>query len=766
MAEEPSAPHLLLTASPVAVPGHGVLFSGSGGRVRIEGPTAVRFASTLALLADGTRTATQVMEGLLDLSAEGVDRWMADLVQAGSLIQVRPMLSDQGHLLAALGVRGTAGERLETTTIAIVGSDPITDEVARLLRAFGASEILVVPVGADESIASRDELGDMVRDCKALVASLLPGRLGAAHWANLVALDNGIPAVFGSADGATGWAGPLVFPGEGPCLLCYRMRAAACEDDFDDAMATEEWLAGRQSRSALVPLETVSAAVAGIMAVEMLKTLTAVGSPSTVGAVWEIDGLSHNRRLHRFLQRQDCPACQKKDRPPRLPDDQGDGPVDLERLELWLVSSHCGIVRKLETIPSDVSEPAVTVVRCELSNNQFRGPDQGPFQPCSGKGTDQRRAMVTALGEACERYSAAAWLSLSVRRVSARDVGMDYLGPLDLVLFAEDQYEDLPYCRWDADAVIGWVDGRELATGAPVAVPAVAALFGYEGSAADHLFAPTSNGLAAGRSFAAAATAAALEVVERDAFLVSWMHRLACTRVDPFSVDDPSVRRLAESYRRRDISLELYRLPTDVEAVTVFAAMGVQQSDRAVGPGPAALLGLGADLSATAAAAKAVLEVAQVRPSLKARLRSPTTVARCAELAADPSLVASLEDHDLLYAHPDTLGWLGFWRDQAPVSAEPAVPSPSEDEDRLQALLDSLASAGHRLVACDLTPPELANMGVHTARAVIPGFQPIHFGTAEVRLGGRRLYDLPCQIGLRPSPASREHLSTLPHPLA
>lgn len=745
------------------VAGRSVLLTGPGGSVRLDGPEAAAFAARLAVLADGTRTALEVLAGLMSLPTAQVDRWMADLAAAGHLVEIAAGTPATAQALAGLGLTADAIGRLADARIAVLGGDPIADAAANALVALGAGVDVV-----DTPAASRNDVAAAAEGATAVVASLQPGKLQMALWANLTVLDRNIPAIFGSAVGTTGWAGPLVFPGEGPCLLCYRLRAVACADDFEDAMAIEEWAARSDVHSSAAPFWPLTATLGGILAVELLKVVTALAEPVLVGAVLEIDGLTHERTRHNVLQRRDCPGCRKKGRPPRRSVDQPRWPVDLASLAPDLVSRHCGVVRSLDRMPADVTEPAVTVLRSEVANNQLRKAGNAPFQPCSGKGLTQADACRSALGEACERYSATAWPAAAVRRARPDELTAS-LGPDDIVLFADEQYSRLPFARWDEGAELGWVASVDLTTGDPVAIPAVVALFGYDGSEADHLFAPNSNGLASGSTFGGAVVAAALEVIERDSFVMSWMHRLPGTRVDPTTVEQPVVRRLAEQYRRRDISLELYRLPTDVAGVTVCLAIAVQLSDRVVGRGPTAIIGLGADLSHTAAAAKAVLEVAQVRPALKVRLRDPDLRRRRDELAGDPSRVETLEDHDLLFAHPDLLAELAFWRDEPAVAADDAFASeaaPMSNGDRLAPLIAGLAAAGHRLVACDLTAPELAVFGIHAAKAVIPGFQPIHFGAGQERLGGSRLYRLPYELRLRPAIATVADLNRLPHPLS
>ncbi|MCB0209276.1 MAG: hypothetical protein KDJ52_08100, partial [Anaerolineae bacterium] len=65
-----------------------------------------------------------------------------------------------------------------------------------------------------------------------------------------------------------------------------------------------------------------------------------------------------------------------------------------------------------------------------------------------------------------------------------------------------------------------------------------------------------------------------------------------------------------------------------------------------------------------------------------------------------------------------------------------------------------------------LTPPHIAALKLFTARAIIPGFQPIYFGYKERRLAVNRLYQLPHQLGLTASLATPQTLNCDPHPLS
>jgi hypothetical protein len=58
------------------------------------------------------------------------------------------------------------------------------------------------------------------------------------------------------------------------------------------------------------------------------------------------------------------------------------------------------------------------------------------------------------------------------------------------------------------------------------------------------------------------------------------------------------------------------------------------------------------------------------------------------------------------------------------------------------------------------------DFGVHVARAILPGFQPIHFGHGEPRLGGTRVFELPRKLGLRTDVTGPRDINPLPHPLS
>jgi ribosomal protein S12 methylthiotransferase accessory factor len=662
--------------------------------------------------------------------------------------------------------------------------------VREALAAVATGEVLTPAAAGPERTPSRAWVARLAAGSGLLAGCFDRGLAAANAWINEASLAAGVPAVFAELRTHVARCGPLVVPGVTACYLCWRMRGVACQDDPAEALAHEEHL-HRTRRPALAARPVVpflAPHAAATLALEAMKVLAADLSPSLAGAVVELDGLTLATRRHRVLARPGCPACGGPPRPAaalatrarptattRIAPAHRAVAADAARapdLRPELVGPLCGLVRELRSIPLDPCEPpGVHLAAATLADHSF---GTGPrVDPAGGKGFTRSEAEAAALGEAVERYAASLPPPGPVTVCRRDRLAGPSLDPRELVLYAEHQYAALPFARYGPDTALGWVRARSASSGGEVWVPAAAASMGYlPRRRAEWLFDPTSNGTAAGRTLEEAVERAALEVIERDAFLLTWLNRLPAARVDPDGHPEPAVRGLVRSYRRRGVSIELYRLPADGLA-HAFLALAVREGDPRAGrmpglarAGPAAAVGLGAALEPAAAARGAVLEVAQVRSSLTGVMASRAGRYRIAELEDDPRRTTDARDHGLLYAGGRTLDRFDFLRSAATVPFEwdgGAGRSPAGE--RLERLAADLGRRGFDLLYVDLTPPDVAPLGLRVARTLIPRYQPLHFGWGRARLGGTRLFDLPVEMGLLERPRRAWELNDDPHPL-
>ncbi len=795
-----------------------VLLRSDTSTVRLDGEAAAFFAERVLPLLDGARTVAEVEELLPDVSGDDVREHLASL-EAARVLRVRAPDDEEvdaipepfARMLEALGLsRSESARALADASVAIVGLEAVGAELAvslgrlgigslRLLDPFTAEEgdrvstahAASVERGHDRAAGRREDVaaalvhrvggrtlvttsgGTALEEAVArataesdlVVGCFDRGFLAASHWINRAALEHRTPALYVELRAHRVLLGPLFVPAQTACFMCYRMRAVACEDDFREAMAYEEHLHRSRvpighERPVLPPLAGHAASLA---AIEALKVMLPLGSPTLAGRVLEYDSLSIRSQIHTVIRRADCPMCGKKEgwlreQPAEFLADETP-PFD-GGLEHVLVSPLTGVVRALEQIRKDADEPALPVVlRADLANHRFLvGEEREQASHASGKGLTRAQALASTLGEAVERYSAGSWTPAEVAHAAVAELDGPFLDPRRLVLYTAEQYERLPYAPYTPETRIGWAVARSLGTGEAVYVPALAVFLNYEVHSHEEMLCPTtSNGLAAGASLGGAVASAALEVVERDAFMVTWLNRLPTERVDAFTHPDRDVQALLEAYRRRGVEVALFRLPTDT-CVSVFLALALANGRRG---DPAVVGGLGAGFARAPAARKAILETAQIRPALRRRLRDVETQARLAALVADRANVEKLEDHDLLYASESARDAFDFLLDSTPDELDWTA-----GEASLGRLVDDLAEAGSDLLYVNLTPPEMGALGLFTARAILPDFQPIDFGHRERRLGGERLYALPARLGFR---EARTHLGNLnpdPHPLS
>jgi ribosomal protein S12 methylthiotransferase accessory factor len=203
----------------------------------------------------------------------------------------------------------------------------------------------------------------------------------------------------------------------------------------------------------------------------------------------------------------------------------------------------------------------------------------------------------------------------------------------------------------------------------------------------------------------------------------------------------------------------MLELPTDGPA-SVFLAL-VLSGD---GAAPAAAVGLGCSLRAADAARAALWEAEQVRILLLRQFRDPDRRLRLQQLVADPKAISSIDDHSLLYCSATQVPRLDFLVN-APAKRLDWTPArPRRARQDLDILLQHFAATHQDPLFVDLTSPEIARLRLHAVRVIVPGYQPMHVG-AEPRLGGRRLFDMPARLGLRPGRAKPSALNRDPHPL-
>jgi ribosomal protein S12 methylthiotransferase accessory factor len=431
--------------------------------------------------------------------------------------------------------------------------------------------------------------------------------------------------------------------------------------------------------------------------------------------------------------------------------------VDDKRLEL--VSPRVGLVRNLSSVPRGAEEPRPPyIVQATVSHFDFR---KAPLSDrvAAGKGETEEEATASALGEAVERYCASHPDANAARRASFSSLDGHALAPTDCVLYSESQYSrpDLPYARFDPEVPISWTAMRDAGGPGQVWVASSLVYLNWPAAPEEHFCPATSNGLAAGPDLPSAILGGLCELIERDAFLITWMNRLPAPEVDLDGIGGVEAS-ICRHYANFGVGVRVFAMITDLP-VPVMMAVACDRSGR----GPAALVGLGCHPSPRIALRKALFEVCQIRPGEVHRFREKPPHERLRTYED----VRSLEDHSAFLSVPERRAEFEFLFGNGRRVRLADLPDASRGalEADLSFVAASLTAAGCRPLYADLTTPDVAAYGFAAVRTIATGLQPIHFGYGEERLGGHRLYEVPMRLGYRTAPATEADLNPCPHPL-
>lgn len=394
-------------------------------------------------------------------------------------------------------------------------------------------------------------------------------------------------------------------------------------------------------------------------------------------------------------------------------------------------------------------------------------PDRG-----FGRGMDFQVSQLSALMEVLERYGGMRPNSKqSVVRGSYQELSSNALKPSLLGLHGEDQYAslDFPFRPYTDQATIDWVWACSMQMRQPILVPEGIAYYGLPLQLPGFAY-ECSNGCAIGSSLEEAILYGMLEVVERDAFLMTWHAKLELPEIDLQTVRDPVLRLQIERLQYQS-EFKLRAFDATMEhGIPVVWLMAISQEVKL--ETPSVLCAAGSHLSFEKAIANAIGELAPNAGFFQNHYQKHLD--RINPMINDNNLCRSLEDHQLLYAHPEMRSKFDFLLNTqtklslSQVEERVIAHLPCEDlRDDLERLMERFFKEGHDIIVVDQTAPEHRQLGFHCVKVLIPGLIPMTFGHKFRRLHNLpRLLEVPQRLGFRSGQLSVEELRIDPHPFA
>jgi len=383
----------------------------------------------------------------------------------------------------------------------------------------------------------------------------------------------------------------------------------------------------------------------------------------------------------------------------------------------------------------------------------------GKGELSGGMAFDKERAAMKALGEAIERYCLTVYRRNELQYESPKKLGQESLDLQSITSFSPTQLKEKRFknCKFDQSTRFWWTPGYSLTQRKRIWIPAQLIFMPYKFEGESVIRLPITTGAAAGTTLDSAIIRGIFEIVERDAFMIFYLNKLAPSKIKLTSSTDSVLQKIAEAFRRYRLELFVFDITTDLPVTSVMAVI----VDR-TGFGPAISVGLKASLDPKTAIIGAVEEAQHGRVWIRDEkyAQGVSTDRKVEDDGID------LLERGLFWADLRRIKDLNFWLNSKNiVNADEFISFNSANVNtHLETLVRQFHSKNLEIVFADVTRKEVGKAGFFVVKVVIPALQPLYLTEEYKYLGGERLYSVPEILGFQKKPTKEQGLNTIPHP--
>lgn len=419
-----------------------------------------------------------------------------------------------------------------------------------------------------------------------------------------------------------------------------------------------------------------------------------------------------------------------------------------------VISPRMGILHSLLKLPRQASDPMSInygVFPCDstkLNGEKYEGRS-------SGCNFNVYESFMGTIGETIERYCPAFYNLSKMVRSNYKDLTCKAIAPSEFSLFHQKQYtsfREKKYKIYPFDEKINlyWDKCYDLTNGDDTYCPA--AFIYLPWTIEDKwILSGTSTGLAAHTNFYKAILTALYEIIERDAFVITWHQKLVTPKI---IIDDAIQSFLDETFPSK-YEFHFFDITYDLKVPTVLGfCFGESEYGKFVA------IGTASRSTHNEALKKVILEISQSVPYFRYMLGERKDW----KPSEDFNELLSFEDHSIIYLkRPELQSVLDNWR-----SAKPSITIDFQEKETrsdikiITSIVHSMKQKNYNVLVKDITTPDANQVGYYCIRVIIPqllqmgGAYPLYF------LGGKRLYEVPEIMGYKSN--SYDDLNKFPHP--
>ena len=411
-----------------------------------------------------------------------------------------------------------------------------------------------------------------------------------------------------------------------------------------------------------------------------------------------------------------------------------------------------------EGIKTYPDEPSIFQYFIKVRDAKVSGGDGGGCDFFSRK-----KALWAAIGEAVERY---ALNHFSPEVGSYKDASFKDLYPNAMDIFKisgiskkqREENNSIFNLKFDENSIFRWVKGYSLARKQSIWTPLQLNSFTYKAPYEKKeplILRPVSTGAAAHTTLTSAILNGLLEVIQRDAFMITWVNKLSPISIDKKSIRDNKIQEIIDRLSRYNLELHLLHLPSDLPVHTVLAVI----IDRS-GVGPAVAVGASANFNIyetiIAAASEAFVVHLFVRYLWDQWKKEHGSVF--------PSRDKLDRDGRLIWwATPERIEDISFLLagEQKQADLLPHYNSPSNPKESLENLVRILYKKKLEVIYTEILEGKIKKaLGLYAVMVTVPGTQPLHLDESLPYFYGERMSTVPTELGIGFSP----NPNLLPHP--
>lgn len=421
--------------------------------------------------------------------------------------------------------------------------------------------------------------------------------------------------------------------------------------------------------------------------------------------------------------------------------------LDLDRVpygkltltDLWALAKtlqDAGVIRGIQPISGMSDEPRL--ISWSVEHGTRRNERSGGLSA-----VDERAALTSALAEALERYlwsEAQDYFRSPITKAPTRIAGHQ-ISPARFVGFTPAMRSQHTKLQMHDDSQYLWIRGHSLVQDTDVFLPAQTVSAAHTKHSTEPVIRTSSTtGLATWTTKGGAILRGALEIIERDAYMIMWLNQLALPRLPWSDIRrynsslDLLLRRCAQ-YR---LAPYLVRLITDAPTHAVAVVVVDEASPIHI------TIGTKAGRSLAHAAESALLEALRARRAARVRR---TMMKGSTELK--PVDVGHTDRLDY-WARPENSPRLQFLYDGPLENVIPHAWEQDSDSEHLSRIVAWCKAKGYELASVDLGRSKMNPTNWKVEMVVMPEMQPMHLREKYQYTDGSRLTEIPAAFGYPP----------------